>query len=428
MDYNKDKIFPTIYFYPLLDSNIKIKNNIYNEIDLNKNNLLYIHIPYCLSHCLFCPFHTKVIKNLDEEINKYVDVLIKELEMIYKSINKKIKIGAIYYGGGSPSVLSIENLYKLHNKILGLFELDNVEITFEGELRTLSNKEYLKFLNELNIHRISFGVQTFNDKLRKDFNIMYDSSKAKELINIIQENTNLHINVDMMYGLPNQTIKELENDINEICSLNITSIDYYRLHYYSLPKNLKGSWIEYADQNRNNYLKFLINNLENNNFINVLDQVFSKDGLSKYNNMMWKQECNMIGIGTSARSYINGTSFMNTTNINKYFDDITNNKFSIQSISDKVSILERLRVFSPKTFFISNDLIQNSSLSYKQLINEWETKGWLNKSNTGYKVTFEGKLQVDNMVIKSMSSYQKTLVENAEKNLALLNNSKTGSF
>ena len=164
---------------------------------------IYIHIPFCSSICSYCDF-CKILKN-EKYIDDYLDTLEKEIKSNYKGE----KINTLYIGGGTPSSLSLKQLKKLFNilKILDLKE--NCEITFETNSEDLT-KEKINFLKN-HINRLSIGIQTFNENIKKILNRKLNIENLKLACQTFD-----NVNIDLMYGFKNQTLKDLKTDLNEI--------------------------------------------------------------------------------------------------------------------------------------------------------------------------------------------------------------------
>lgn len=422
----------TIYFYPLLEDGKLIDENklfTVNEQEHTSEYVLYIHIPYCLSHCSFCPFNTKVIKDASET-NIYVEALCNEIEIV-SQLNKDIKISSVYYGGGSPSVLEPDNILRIHKLINDKFNIRNAEISFEGELRTLTKESIISILRDIKVNRISLGLQTFDDKLRKMFQIPFTSTEASKMIYKLKNSGVDEINIDMMYGLPGHNIECLLNDVNRLIELEIDSVDYYRLHPYSLPFSQRGEWTDVADKQKADFIDELIKRFQLAGYDNVCDQIYSKVGLSKYSQLMWgnasaTSSCNIIGLGASSRGYINGRSYMNMAEIKEYIEKINQNKLPIEKISDQCDNMERNFVFSPKYFHIPSQFTKNET--FKQVVDQWMKDGLVYFNKDFFSLTNRGKLQVDSMIIDAMSDSQYKLATGIERKISNIENLRTGRF
>jgi len=178
----------------------------------------YIHIPFCTSKCRYCAFTSFINLNYIEE---YIQALLIEIKAKYKNEEQK----TIYFGGGTPSLLNINQI----ERILKQFNVKkDVEITFEINPENAS-LDYLKALYELNINRLSFGVQTFDDNILK---LTGRRHGAKTAITAIENAKNLgfkNISADLIYGLPDQSILKWKKDIKTIKNLII--FIYFSLIY-----------------------------------------------------------------------------------------------------------------------------------------------------------------------------------------------------
>ena len=183
---------------------------------------LYVHIPFCKQRCFYCDFPTFAGKEQYRE--EYVNALIKEIDE--KCSDYVIK--TIFIGGGTPSHLETEELKKLLKAINKLKFKDNIEYSMECNPGTLS-KEKLLVMKENGVNRISFGLQSCNDKLLKQIGRIHTFSEFLENYNLAREIGFNNINVDLMYGLPNLTIELWKDTLNQICKLKPEHISAYSL-------------------------------------------------------------------------------------------------------------------------------------------------------------------------------------------------------
>ena len=193
---------------------------------------IYIHIPFCASRCIYCDFYSTTLRGKAKE---YVDVLLKEYEQRSDFLPSKEPLRTIYIGGGTPSQLPIRELIRLLYGIIEKIGADNLEeITIEANPEDVT-KEWAEgirsLLNELkeNILRISLGVQSLNDNELRLINRRHDSEKPKEAVRLLREAGVENISLDLMYGLPTQTLKSWEKSIDGIISMNPEHISAYCL-------------------------------------------------------------------------------------------------------------------------------------------------------------------------------------------------------
>ncbi|MBQ8476267.1 radical SAM family heme chaperone HemW, partial [bacterium] len=197
-------------------------------------NCTYLHIPFCKTKCHYCAFCSFPLLRAKD---KYIEGLIKEIKYFYKNEYQK----TIYFGGGTPSLLDIEDV----EKILSYFNFDyNTSITFELNPEN-AQSDYLLALKNLGINRISLGVQSFDDEILKLLNRCHTSSSAMSAIDNIKKAGFDNISIDLMYGLPNQNEKIWLNTLNKALELDLAHISLYGLKiekgtkfYSKMPDNL----------------------------------------------------------------------------------------------------------------------------------------------------------------------------------------------
>ena len=180
---------------------------------------VYIHIPFCKSICSYCDF-CKFYYN-----STWVDNYLSSLEKEIKSNYKGEIVDTIYIGGGTPTVLNLNQLEKLLN-LTNLFNKEIIEFTVETNVDLSLDK--IKLLKKYGVNRISIGVQTVNNKYLKFLNRNHTKEEVINLINSLKQ-YNFNINVDLIYAIPNQTLEELKKDLDFILSLDINHISTYSL-------------------------------------------------------------------------------------------------------------------------------------------------------------------------------------------------------
>ena len=269
----------------------------------------YIHIPFCKTICSYCDF-CKMFYN-EVLVNKYLLELEKEIKKNYKGETLK----TIYIGGGTPSSLNIKQLNKLLN-IIKTFKLEeNYEFTVECNIENI-DKEKLELLYKNKVNRLSIGIQTFNEKYLKFLNRNHTKKEIKEKINLAKNIGFKNINIDLMYAFPDETLKELENDINEFLKLDITHISTYSLIIEPHTK-LYIDKIKNIDEDLDRKMYDLIcKKLNKYNHYEISN--FAKSGYESIHNLTYWNNENYYGFGLGASGYINNIRYDNTKNINEY--------------------------------------------------------------------------------------------------------------
>ena len=283
------------------------------KMENSQNKSAYIHIPFCDTICSYCDF-CKFLKN-DEWIDKYLTSLEKEINTNYKGE----VLDTIYIGGGTPSSLNIEQLTKLFNIIKVLNKNKEYEFTFECNIENIT-KDKLVLLYENGVNRLSIGVQTFNEKYLSFLNRKHTKEEIINKINICKEIGFRNINIDLIYGLPNQTSDELNRDIDEFLKLDITHISTYSLIIEPNTK-LYIEDIKNIDDNLDYEMYNLIcDKLKDNGYNHYEISNFSKSGYESKHNLTYWNNNKYYGFGMGASGYIDNIRYDNTRNINKYLN------------------------------------------------------------------------------------------------------------
>jgi len=271
----------------------------------------YIHIPFCDTICSYCDF-CKFVKN-DEWVYKYLDSLSNEIKSKYKG---EI-LETLYIGGGTPSSLDINQLSKLFGIIKILNKSKNIEFTFECNIENI-NEEKLKILYENGVNRLSIGVQTFNNKFLKYLNRNHDEKIIEEKINLAKKIGFKNINIDLIYALKDQTIEDLEYDIDKFLELDITHISTYSLiiePHTMLYINSENNINEDLDYEM---YQTIIKRLESNGYKHYEVSNFAKEGYESKHNLTYWNNNKYYGFGVGASGYIDNIRYDNTRSINEY--------------------------------------------------------------------------------------------------------------
>src|SRR5574344_1036693 len=271
----------------------------------------YIHIPFCRSKCNYCSFVSFPSLELKSD---YLIALKKQIIEEYKGE----PLETLYFGGGTPSLLSIDEV----EAILRLFRLSiNAEITFEVNPDSV-DFVYLQALRKLGVNRLSIGVQTFDDNILKYIGRRHSSAQAKLALRNAQKAGFDNISLDFIYGLPNQSVLAFINDLNDAGKVDCQHISLYGLKidegcYFSkhYPKDLPD-----IDNQADMYLK-AVEVLDKLGFHHYEVSNFAKnDGyFSKHNINYWKANT-YYGFGCSASGYGENTRFKNQDNLFEYIN------------------------------------------------------------------------------------------------------------
>lgn len=220
--------YPTV---PYWDNNLNEetwKKHVKNSFTINNKNgiSLYIHLPFCESLCTYCACNTRITVNHKVEM-PYINALIKEWHLYLAQFEAIPLIKEIHLGGGTPTFFSHENLHYLLNSILSTCDIsENADFSFEGHPGNTTG-QHLETLYNLGFRRVSFGVQDFNDKVQETINRYQTFKEVKDVMEKARAIGYKSINIDLVYGLPFQTIDTVTSTIEQIVALRPERIAFY---------------------------------------------------------------------------------------------------------------------------------------------------------------------------------------------------------
>ena len=211
--------------------NLSISNNTASGIQVSAIPLaLYIHIPWCVKKCPYCDFNSHELP-MDTQLSmydEYVDALLSDAAM-QQSLTQAREISSIFIGGGTPSLLPIAQYQRLFTGLRNIFKFaDGIEVTMEANPGTLEHAPFAQYL-EVGINRLSIGVQSFAADKLKTLGRIHDPAQALSAIRAAREAGFERVNVDLMHGLPQQTMNEALNDIQMAHDAGATHISWYQL-------------------------------------------------------------------------------------------------------------------------------------------------------------------------------------------------------
>ena len=285
---------------------------------------IYIHIPFCKQKCYYCDFISYA--NQCEEISPYIEALVKEIESFDFST---YQVTSIYIGGGTPSYLESQFIQQILAKLQAKIDFKEVEITIEVNPGTVT-EEKLKDYKEAGINRISIGLQSTEDRLLKQMGRIHTYEDFSDTYHLAQEIGFQNINVDLMLGLPNQTIEDLKRSLTKVVNLNPNHISIYSLIVEEKTKMAKlleeGKLVLPEEEQERRMYWYVKDFLELKGYEHYEISNFAKKGKeSKHNSNCWNQE-EYIGFGVAAHSYLNRIRFRNLSNIKKYIQNIQTNQ------------------------------------------------------------------------------------------------------
>ena len=352
--------------------------------DVSGNTALYFHIPFCESLCTFCALPKQICTN-EKIIDEYVYALIEEIKMKSKySIISKTKINSIFFGGGTPSLLSPEQILRIGEAINFYFDLSEMkEFSFESSPKTVT-LEKAQALRDIGVTHPRIGVQTLNPKYRKHFNLISTTDDVKNAVSIYNSIFEF-LNIDIIYGMHGQTIDELIIDLNEAAQLDSKLIDFYPLNNpCSQPKmdqNFKRANLKpltgmtkhgyniigrevlmahgYFPHNGHGYVKIGKENIDRN-------KVTTDKYSFQYHESHYGYETDsIIGFGAGAVSVIGKVALTNNDNENEYIRKLTTGLNL--SVTKQVTDDETLAAKGLVTHLAYHSIVEKSKINFNKV-------------------------------------------------------------
>ncbi len=310
---------------------------------------IYVHIPFCKKKCHFCDY--KTYTNTSAEFREeYISALCKEISRFNKiPCFPSLKIDALYIGGGTPSLLSTEDIIRILNTCKQAFDFaDDIEIAIEFEPSNAS-LEKLTIIRENGFNRLSIGVQSFDDELLKCNNRSHNSEDAIAAFETAKKAGFEHINIDILYPMFNQTMAHWENTVSNVIKLEPTAITAYPIEIWpetaynvQLKKN-KNTLPDFeleTDMTRYAFDKF-----ELAGYQRCSTGGYHKPEMSthycKFLKYYWRS-LPMLGFGVSAKSAIYDRLYTNISSVEEYVERINDHK-DVIDFSKKMSRVEEMR-------------------------------------------------------------------------------------
>ena len=363
---------------------------------------LYVHIPFCKQKCMYCDF--PAYQNLQDYYETYVYALVQEMDLwVSEHPESKAKpIDTIYFGGGTPTELSIQQLQMIIDKIKSTFTItDDCHMTIESNPGEV-DLQYLTQLVKLGFNRISFGVQTFDDKALTMLHRSHNGEKAKQAVYEAKEAGFTDINIDLIYGLPRQTLEDIQHNLHILKDLPINHISTYGLQvevgtylYHLVQKNLISIPSESIDEAM---YDTMMEGLKNQGFERYEISNFAKDSSYSRHNLKYWHYIDYLGFGAGAHSFYEGIRRSNNRNVMPYIQAV--DRYTMPTIDTETITVERAQedfcflALRTKWGLDEQKFEDRFSVSvhnlFGNILEDLVTKGLLEYQNGSYHLSFEG--------------------------------------
>ena len=366
---------------------------------------IYIHVPFCKHKCLYCDFYSVASQSRRLEL---VNSIVEEIGLQQKYFNEIQPVKTIYFGGGTPSTLSFEELNRILSKLFQHVTVDlSAEITLEANPEDLT-VEYLSDLRRLGINRLSVGIQSFVDEHLSYFGRRHSAKEAIEAIQNARAAGFLNISADLIYGFPGLTTEQWKQNVETMVGLGVEHVSAYQLMVEQgsvfFKRQQKGKFKPVDDDESAENYRILTDSLKASGYEHYELSNFCKPGyFSRHNSSYWFGEP-YLGLGPSAHSFNGDRRQWNVSSIEKYCGAIARKECwweeEILSERDRYNelILTRLRT---KRGLLSHeiDLLSPSKQDqFIRLAQEAEKKGLLRKFNNGWNIPEEVWLISDGII------------------------------
>ena len=335
---------------------------------------IYIHIPFCKQKCFYCDFISYPNKN--ELIKEYIETVKKEIESIKKRAENSI-VTTIYIGGGTPSYIEEIHIVDLLQTIKQNYNIDNnAEITIEVNPGT-ATKEKLEKYKSVGINRLSIGLQETENKLLKQIGRIHTYEEFLKTYKLARGVGFNNINVDLMIGLPDQTLQNIEESLNRIINLNPEHISIYSLIVEDktpIKEKIEKGELKLPPEEIERKEYWLVKNkLEEAGYKHYEISNFAKKGReSKHNLNCWNQE-EYLGFGVAAHSYFNLERYSNVENIEEYIKGssyIIHEKQTKEMAMKEYMMLGLRKIDGIKISKFKNKFVDNPIIIFKKELNE----------------------------------------------------------
>ena len=363
---------------------------------------IYLHIPFCKQACNYCDFHFSTSMKMKVD---FVQAITQEIEL-RKDVFANEFISSVYFGGGTPSLLSKEDLDTIFEKLYKSFTIDaDAEITLEANPDDLTF-EKIQQLKDSPVNRLSIGVQSFRDEDLKYMNRAHTAIEALNSIKMAQDAGFQNITIDLIFGTPGMTNEDWKHNLRKSFALNIPHISSYALtveektplYYQILKKNLA----PVDEQQSADQFKILMDEMLRYGYEQYEISNFCKDNLySKHNSSYWKKDY-YLGLGPSAHSYFGNSRLWNISNNVKYIKalfasqlPLVKENLNTQEMYNEYVMTSLRTKWGCNLIEIEKDYSMSFSHYFKAQIKSHEINGYVFENKGVYTLSEKGKLIAD---------------------------------
>lgn len=290
---------------------------------------VYVHIPFCRSRCIYCGFYSTTLTDVR---GRYIDAVCREIDLRRDYIGESIR--TVYIGGGTPSLLTDDELTRLLYYIYKVYDIEEcAEVSIECNPDDVT-PDFAALLGRLPVNRVSMGAQTFSDSRLKFLNRRHDADEVRHAVALLREAGIKNISIDLMFGFPGETLAEWENDVVEAMRLDVEHISAYSLMYEdgtALWRMLEQQKVEEADEELSLAMyETLVSRLVGSDYEHYEISNFAKPGFRSRHNSSYWHRVPYIGLGAAAHSFDLKSRQWNVADVRTYISEISNGRVPME--------------------------------------------------------------------------------------------------
>ena len=357
---------------------------------------LYVHIPFCARICPYCAFYKDLLDR--SQTTRFCEAVLREIQE--KTRVFAIEPQTIYFGGGTPTALGTSQLEFLLGGFHEQFDLSSLkEWTMEANPGSVSERK-ATVLHKLGVNRISLGVQSWDNHLLKVLGREHGAKQAEESFHILRAAGFSNINVDLMFGLPGQTIQQWQETLEKTISLRPDHISAYCLTYEEdtefFLRQSRGELRQDSDADAE-FFEMTMSLLEGVGYDHYEISNYARPGFSSVHNRAYWSGKDYLGIGPSAFSTVGMRRWQNLADYRGYADQVLSGRSPIsctENLTSEMKRAERIALSLRTREGVSSALVQDRHAAVKELI----ALGLLRQSNGNFALTQKGRSLADSVV------------------------------
>ncbi|SDP59720.1 radical SAM family heme chaperone HemW [Selenomonas ruminantium] len=361
---------------------------------------VYIHIPFCRQKCFYCDFPSYAGR--ENLMEAYVEALCQQIKIQGFSYRQKWgRPATVYIGGGTPTALPLENMAQILQTVENFIGAEIAEFTVECNPGTV-DAQYLQMLKANGVNRLSFGVQSFDDGLLRRIGRIHNSAEALEAIRLAQEAGFANISLDLIYGLPEQTMEQLQASVGQALNLGVQHISIYGLQVeegtvFARQQEL-GKLDLPAEEEAEAMYDYMTNVLPQHGYLRYEVSNFAQRGYESCHNRSYWHDVPYLGLGAAAHSYLEGKRYAAVADIQEYIAGIKagDEIWKLEEEPTRQHAMEEFAFLALRTVegLAARDFAQKFQVSLQEIYGETMAKlaqqGLLQVDDNGCRLTNQG--------------------------------------